>query len=88
MSLWDVHTDKLSRQGLAGRRLMILVRIRWTKRTITRMLTGQTDGTDETDVDDIFVTEACCAEIDLVLSGYGDDLANGRRRQKGHLWLD
>lgn len=57
------------------------------KRTITRKPTGQTDGTDESDIDDIFVTEACCAEIDLVLSGYGDDLANGRRRQKGHLWL-
>lgn len=49
------------------------------------MLTGQTDGTDETDIDCVFVTEACCTEVDLVLSGYGDDLANSRRRQEGHL---
>ena len=75
-----------SKRGLADKRLICLVGIRWTKSKITRrILTGQTDGTDETDVDDIFVTEACCAEIDLVLSGYGDDLTNGRRGQKGHL---
>jgi hypothetical protein len=84
--LWIVHTDKLSRQELADRRLICSVGIRWTKRKITRrMPTGQADGTDKADVHDIFVTEACCAEIDLVLSGHGDDLANGWRRQKGHL---
>jgi hypothetical protein len=86
MSLWAEHTDKLSTRGLAGRRLACLLGIRRTERKITtRMPTGQTDGTDETDVDDIFVTEACCAEIDLVLSWHCDDLANGSRRQEGHL---
>jgi hypothetical protein len=47
--------------------------------------TGETDGTDEANVDYIFVAEAGRTEIYLVLRGDGEYFADGRRREKGHL---
>lgn len=45
---------------------------------------GKTDGTDEADVDYIFVAKAGGAEIDLVLGRDGEYFADGGWREKGH----
>jgi hypothetical protein len=48
-------------------------------------LTGQTHRADKSNINDVLVTKAGRAEIDSVLSGNDEDLANGRCGQKGHL---
>lgn len=47
--------------------------------------TRETDGTDEADVDYIFVAEAGCTEIYLVLGWDGEYFANRGRWEKRHL---
>ena len=73
------------RDGLAEN----YVCMRWLKtRDKTRkmvMHTRETDRTDESDVDDVLVTETCCPEVNFVLGWDRQDLADGRWREEGHL---
>ena len=41
-------------------------------------LTGQTHRADKSNINDVLVTKADRAEVDSVLSGNDEDLANGR----------
>ena len=48
-------------------------------------LTGQTHRADKSNINDVLVTEAGSPEIDSVLGGNDENLANGRWGQEGHL---
>ena len=50
------------------------------------VLTGQTDGTDKTNINNIFVTETRCTKVDFVLCGNIYGFTDGWWGQKSHLW--
>ncbi|KAH9978610.1 hypothetical protein BGW80DRAFT_1442613 [Lactifluus volemus] len=48
-------------------------------------ITGQADGTDESNVKNVFMAETRSSEVDLVLPGHCYDMPQGGRRKKRHL---
>lgn len=51
----------------------------------TDRLTGQANGADKPDIDNVLVTETCSSKVDLVLSRNGYDVPKRGRREERHL---